>query len=57
MKLNTVWAFRCGVVLFLALAGAGFGKEAKIPDFTKGEKLVQEGRDAIRARMLGPTGL
>lgn len=54
--------YRCrvltmGVVLFVAMAGAGYGKEVKIPDFTKGEKLVQEGKDSIRARMLGPTGL
>jgi len=57
MKYSTGWAFRCGVGLFVTLAAAGYAKEVKIPDFTKGEKLVQEAKDAIRARMLGPTGL
>lgn len=35
----------------------GYAAEPKIPDFTKGEKLVQTGKEALRARMLGPTGL
>ncbi len=35
----------------------GYGAEVKIPDFTKGEKLVQAGKEALRSRMLGPTGI
>lgn len=56
MKYTFTGAFN-GIVLFLALAVAGYGAEVKIPDFTRGEKVVQEGKDKIRARMLGPTGL
>jgi hypothetical protein len=43
-----------GVLVF---AMDGFGAEVKIPDFTKGEKVLQVGKEAVRARMLGPTGL
>jgi hypothetical protein len=46
-----------GVAFFMVVALSGYGAEPNIPDFTKGEKLVQTGKDAIRARMLGPTGL
>ena len=41
----------------LLLVSYGYAAEPKIPDFTKGEKLVPQGKEAIRARMLGPTGL
>lgn len=46
-----------GFLFFMVVALSGYGAEPKIPDFTKGQKLVQTGKDAIRARMLGPTGL
>lgn len=35
----------------------GYAAEPKIPDFTKGEKLVPQGKEALRARMLGPIGI
>jgi len=35
----------------------GHAAEVKIPDFTKGEKLVPQGKEPLRTRMLGPTGL
>ncbi len=35
----------------------GYGAEMKNPDFTKGEKLVQAGKEPLRTRMLGPTGI
>jgi hypothetical protein len=46
-------ALACAL-LFLSF---GFAAEPKIPDFTKGEKLVQQGKEKLRSRMLGPTGL
>ena len=41
----------------LLLVSYGYSAEVKIPDFTKGEKLVQTTKEALRSRMLGPTGL
>ena len=48
-----------GTVLACALLSVPVGSaaEPKIPDFTKGEKLVQAGKEPLRSRMLGPTGL
>lgn len=41
-------------LLCMAETGA---KPASIPDFTKGEKLIQQGKEKLRSRMLGPTGI
>lgn len=41
----------------MLLISTGYAAETKIPDFTKGEKLVPQGKEPLRARMLGPTGL
>ena len=47
-------AFLVFVMLFVS---GGYAAEPKVPDFTKGEKLVQTTKEALRSRMLGPTGL
>jgi len=57
MKTRSCRSFRNVLACVTLLTSYTYAAEKPIPDFTKGEKLVQEGKDALRDRLLGPTGL
>jgi len=57
MKINPRPLLSHSLIFAILFVSVGYGAEIKIPDFTKGEKLVQTGKEALRSRMLGPTGI
>ena len=57
MKIDPRPLLSHSLICAILFVSNGYGAEIKIPDFTKGEKLVPTGKEPLRARMLGPTGL
>jgi hypothetical protein len=57
MKTRSCQSFRNVLACVTLLVSFTYGAEKPIPDFTKGEKIIQEGKETLRERLLGPTGL
>jgi len=55
--MKSVPSFRSILSCVMLLGSYGYSAEKPIPDFTKGEKVIQEGKEPYRDRLLGPTGL